>query len=151
MPQTTRLDDLLDRAVEQVFEGMAFTQVVRRLERAHLSEDRSESLWAEIEMIAPPMGSLVLVVDARLERRLARVVTGAEGGEEDCRIEVVGELVNAIAGCWARILAPEAMDIRLGLPGLGRGDRKQDASRQVAVYETDEQETVRILRIAPTV
>jgi|JI10StandDraft_1071094.scaffolds.fasta_scaffold482027_2 CheY-specific phosphatase CheX len=150
MPQPIRLDDSLDRAMEQTFEGMAFTQIVRRAERSASEADRVESVWAQIEMIVPPMGELVLVVDARLGRRLEQVVTGAEGGDEADRIEVVGELVNALAGCWARILAPDAKDVRLGLPKLGRGDRGRDAIHQVAVYETDEQETVRILRIAPT-
>jgi CheY-specific phosphatase CheX len=151
MLQTTRLADFLVRAVGQTFEGMAFTQVVRRPERPRSEEDRLESIWAEVDMIVPPMGAVVLVVDARLGRRLERVVTGAEGGDEVDRIEVVGELVNALAGCWARILAPEALDVRLGLPKLGRGDRGRDAIHEIAVYETDEQETVRILCIESTV
>lgn len=148
MQQPIRLDDSLDRAMGQTFEGMAFTQVVRRPDGPVSEADRLASMWARIEMVVPPAGELILVVDARFGRRLEGVVTGAEGGDAGDRLEVLGELLNALAGCWARILAPDRGDVRLGLPKLGRGDWGRESSSEIAVYETDEQETVRVLRIA---
>lgn len=149
MTRPIRLDDSLDAAVGRTFEGMAFTQVVRRPDAGAGSAPGVEVEWASIEMIEPAVGALVLVVDARLGRRLESVVTGAESGDGPSHLEVLGEMLNALAGSWARIIAPDERGVSLGLPKTGRGRWGDSQGCEIAVYETDEQETVWIIRAGP--
>lgn len=147
MTASTRLDESLDLAMARCFEGMAFTQLVRRPDASELPKDPDETVWARIEIQDPPLGCLMLAVDSSVAERLERgVLGGAAGiGPEPC--EMLGELLNAIAGCWVRLLEPGANDLRFGLPVTGRGRLSPQSHVEIATYETDEQETVQVVRL----
>ena len=149
MTRSIRLDDSLDLAMGRTFEGMAFTQIVRRPGAGAVNDPGVDVEWASIDMFVPAVGELVIVVDGRLGRRLESTVTGAESGEEPTRLEVLGEMLNALAGSWARIIAPDERSVSLGLPKTGRGRWGDWKGCESAVYETDEQETVWIFRAGP--
>lgn len=147
-PDGICLDAEFDRAVRETFEGMAFTSPTR----LHEAEPRAfvePVVWARLAVLEPAVGELVLVVAEQTLGRLEETVTGSvapEGGE---RHDLLGELLNALAGRWARMLAPDGERILLSLPRTGRGDWDAAAALECASYETDDRERILVARFRP--
>lgn len=158
MARSIGLDDAMDRAMSETFEGMTFCEVVREAPKPDDPEAKGNPdlfegedaapVWARIAVRSPAAGTLLLAVDESFARRLEERVTGAESGDEADRLDSLAEVLNALAGRWASRLAPPSQPIVLGLPETGRGRWSQFDVQQWAVYVTDEEERIVVARIA---
>ena len=149
MGRPIRLDDAMDAAMSETFEGMAFSEVVRTLPKDEAVEGLEEPIvWQRIEVRSPAAGTLLLGVEESFVRRLEERVTGAESGEEAGRLDALAEVLNALAGRWACRLSPPSEPVALGLPVTGRGPWSPNDVHEWAVYVTDEQERIVVARIA---
>lgn len=139
----------LDAAMSATFEGMAFSEVTR------LAADEGDAgvllegpiAWARIEVRMPAAGTLMLVVEEPVARRLEQMVTGCESGEEAGRLDALAECLNALAGRWARALVPASQAIELGLPKAGQGSLWREDVDEWAVYLTDEDQRILVARV----
>ena len=133
------LDEHLDLAIAEAFEGMAFADV-ERADGAEFEWQSEEIFWAQIATIDPAVGELTLVCPPAV----AQEVAGAALGEQDLLAEqildVLGELLNTIGGSWLGKLRRDGRPVELGLPKMGRGDwGAPQAGIELAVYASDEE------------
>ena len=133
------LDDSIDEAIVETLEGMAFTDI-ERVEDGDLGELAESALWARIDVVEPDAGELVLVVGESLAIELEEATTGEAGSDPALRLEVLGEMLNTLAGSWARALVPDGTPIALGIPKVGEGDWAEGAEYQLAIFETDDED-----------
>lgn len=149
MERPIRLDASMDEAMSATFEGMTFCEVVR-LDGEHGDPGGSIAQpidWARIEVRVPKAGTLLLVVEEAVSRRLEQMVTGAESGEASGRLDALAECLNALAGRWARGLVPGSMPIELGLPKTGQGGMDRNDVDEWVAYLTDESQRIVVARI----
>jgi len=135
------LGEAVDVALVETMEGMAFTDV-ERVEEGDLAELAEDALWARIEVIEPAAGELVLLMGEELAGELEEATTGEFSSGLATRLEVLGEILNTLAGSWARHLVPDGTPIALGIPKTGQGSWAGGAEYQLAIYETDDEERI---------
>ncbi|MCP5068450.1 MAG: hypothetical protein GY946_17960 [bacterium] len=141
MTEPIALDESIDEAILKTLEGMAFTDV-ERAEDGELGELAESALWARIDVITPEAGELVLLVGEELAGELEEATMGESSPDDSIRLEVLGEMLNTLAGSWARSLVPDGVQIALGIPKMGRGDWAGGAEYELAVYETDDEDRI---------
>ncbi|HEB88592.1 MAG TPA: hypothetical protein ENI85_03395 [Deltaproteobacteria bacterium] len=139
MSDPIRLDESIDEAVIETLEGMAFTDI-ERVEDGDLEDLAESASWARIDVIEPAAGELVLAVGDELAAELEEATTGERGPDPAIRLEVLGEMLNTLAGSWARALVPDGTPIALGIPKTGQGDWSAGAEYELAIYETDDED-----------
>ena len=141
MSQSFTLGEEIDAALAETLEAMAFTDV-ERVADGDLEGLGESALWARIDVTEPAAGELVLLVGEELAIELEEATTGEAAQDSAGRLEVLGEMLNTLAGSWARQLCPDGLPVELGIPKMGQGDWASNAEFEIAVYETDDEETV---------
>ncbi len=141
MSEPITLDESIDDAILDALEGMAFTDV-ERSEDGELGDLAENPLWARIDVITPEAGELVLLVGDELAAELEEATMGETSSDTSIRLDVLGEMLNTLAGTWARTLVPDGTPIALGIPKTGQGDWAGNAEYELAVYETDEEDRI---------
>jgi len=141
MSESITLDESVDEALVETLEGMAFTDV-ERVSDGDLGELAESALWARIDITEPSAGELVLLVGEELAIELEEATTGEADSDPAVRLEVLGEMLNTLAGSWARMLSPDGSPIELGLPKVGQGDWAGGAEYVLAIFETDDEERI---------
>ncbi len=141
MSESISLDELVDEALVETMEAMAFTDV-ERVTDGDLGDLAESALWARIEISEPPAGELVLLVGEAFADELEEATMGETGNDPDVRLEVLGEMLNTLAGSWARLLCPDGAPTALGLPKVGQGDWSSGAEYSFAIFETEDEEKV---------
>ncbi len=139
MSDPITLDESIDEAVVEALEGMAFTEI-ERIEDGDPGELAESASWARIDVVEPAAGELVLAVGEELAGELEEATTGERGSDPAVRLEVLGEMLNTLAGSWARALVPDGTPIALGIPKVGQGNWSAGAEYELAIYETDDED-----------
>ena len=100
------------------------------------------ALWARIDVVEPSAGELILIVGDDLAVELEEATTGEASSDPSMRLEVLGEMLNTLAGSWAKALVPDGSLIALGIPKVGQGDWVGGAEFELAIYETDDEDRI---------
>jgi len=141
MSESIVLGEAIDRALVETMEGMAFTDV-ERIEDGDLAGLEEDAVWARIDVIEPAAGELVLVMGEDFAGELEEATTGESSRDLSMRLDVLGEMLNTLAGSWARYLVPDGIPIALGIPKTGQGGWTAGAEYELAIYETDDEERI---------
>ncbi len=139
MSEVIGLGEEADRALVETMEGMAFTDAVR-VEDGDLGALADVALWARIHVTEPAAGELVLLMGEELAGELEEATTGESSQEVSARLEVLGEMLNTLAGSWARHLVPAGTPVALSIPKTGQGSWIDGGEYEVVIYETDDED-----------
>jgi len=117
----------LASAISTTMESMTFEDVEVVTDETvdpYLGDDK---LWAVLPVIEPYSGELVLEVPLACAKILAEEAYGeidAERSLEEMQ-DLVGEILNTLAGLFMNELTPSGETFQLGLPTKGQGELPQ--------------------------
>ena len=118
-----RCENLLD-VVSDTLEALAFMEVVPS-EIEEIEEPGPETIWAEIEVLQPAPGRLIIFAPAQLAVEIVETMLGPSDEDapppEGSLRDVLAELANTIAGRMMNQIMTPDQTLELSLPVTGLG------------------------------
>lgn len=113
-------DDLVRQSIAVTLENMAFMEVLSPSEET--AADGEESLTARLLVLDPLQAEMILTLPVQLLRNIIDVVHAFPEDEvvEQIQADMLGELLNTVAGRLLNDFLPGDQTYKLGLPEVSR-------------------------------
>jgi len=113
---------ILDRAVLQTLEDMAFAEVIPLRAEPDTTVIREINYWSSLDIREPEQGQIVILMSKKLARTLVSSIYGMFEESEITQshlMDATNEVVNTLCGCLSeRMFGTETL-FNLGLPLFG--------------------------------
>ena len=122
--QLTKIDSSLVSAISKTMESMTFEEVQVVSAPPGMDTVLKNKVWAVLPIISPIEGKISMELPFDYGRILTDEVCGGteEEPSEDAIKDVVGEILNTMAGRFLDDLLDSEKSFELGLPESGRAD-----------------------------
>ncbi len=114
----------LTAAISETMENMTFEEIEVLVDTKKGSSVYQESMWATLPVLRPLAGRIALEIPTSYGKCLTEALAGDSENEVCCEAigDVLGEIINTIAGRFISRLLPPTEEFELGLPETGQGE-----------------------------
>ena len=122
--QLSAIEEILQSAVSETFEALAFEEVLFHETRNVLPKFYTEPMcWAEIVVLDPPIGPIILLMPFLVMKRFSEAIHSRPGEElgRQMIMDTFGEIINTLAGRLMAARLPKDTTFHIDLPKFGEG------------------------------